>query len=199
MRFGVIYKVTCISNGNFLYGSTLSIKDRINGYNSGLSRGVWNNPILQNCYNKYGKDSIKFEVVQENIPEDILEGVEDLWIIANNSRADCDKGGMNLRDASRVNFTEEVKKKMSITRTGKKRSKESIEKQKKTWRERFDKGLIKPIWPNNKGRKLSQEHIEKMRKNFTGKKWSKESIEKRTASLKANKLAKKLTLLNNEY
>ena len=65
--------------------------------------------LLQRCFNKYGKDSLKFEIVQDNVPEDILLAVEDIWIGANCSKISDKKGGMNMRDALAQNIPKKLK------------------------------------------------------------------------------------------
>lgn len=128
MKMGVIYKLTCIANNYYLYGSTLNFNKRLSSYINPLRRGKYKNDILQRCYNKYGEESLKFEIVQKDIPEDILTIVEDIWIGANCSKSNDKKGGMNLRTAYRMFFDDSIKEKISIANKGKKLSKESIEK-----------------------------------------------------------------------
>lgn len=149
MRFGIIYKITCLNNENYLYGSTLNINKRKNSYFRQLSRNIYNNQKLQNCYNKYGKNSIKFEIVQENIPENILKYVEDIWMGANCSRIEDKKGGMNMRDAHRGNISIETRIKMSKSQTGKKLSEETKKLKSKIAKERN-------LRPSNKATELSK-------------------------------------------
>lgn len=122
MRLGVVYKVSCSGNENFLYGSTLNFQFRKNSYYSDLALNRWKNQYLQNCYNFYGENSITIDIIQEGIPEDILEAVEDIWIGANCSRIEDSMGGMNMRDAQRPNHTQETKDKIGRGNKGKKRT-----------------------------------------------------------------------------
>lgn len=116
MKNGIIYKLTC--GNNFLFGSTISKSNRFYNYKNLLSKNKYGNFFLQSVYNKYGEESLKFEIVQENIPEDILTIVEDIWIGANCSKAQDKKGGMNLKDAHRPKHSEESKKRMSDAQKG---------------------------------------------------------------------------------
>lgn len=113
MRLGVVYKVS-IGN-NFIIGSTINSKYREKKYINNLRKGIWNNSYVQDSYNKYGEENFKWEILQNNIPEDILENVEDIWIGSLCGRAEDNKNGMNMRDAFRVRFGKETKEKMSIS------------------------------------------------------------------------------------
>lgn len=108
MRLGVVYKVKCEGNNSFLIGSSISFKERKRNYLKLLKANKWQNTYLQNSYNKYGKDSIVFEILQDNIPEDILLHVEDIWIGASCGRLEDKKGGMNMKDAYRIRLTREA-------------------------------------------------------------------------------------------
>lgn len=107
-RTGCVYKVSCTTNEMFLIGSTGNFKRRKELYLWTLKRNEWKNPLLQNVYNKYGKDSLRFTVLQDNIPEEILASVEDIWIGALKARVEDKLGGMNIRDAQRFRPSEET-------------------------------------------------------------------------------------------
>lgn len=119
MRLGVIYKLSVTKTKYFLYGSSINLKGRIAVYKEKLRKNKYSNRMLQFLFNKYGEESLKFEIVQENIPEDILRIVEDIWIGANCSKFKDKKGGLNVRGAMSPEFTESTKKKISISRKGK--------------------------------------------------------------------------------
>lgn len=120
MRTGTVYKFVCNTNGKFIIGSALAYKRRQNYYWSYLRRGKWNNCYLQACYDKYGKDSMRFEILQDNVPEEILGHVESIWIGTLCARAE-DKGlGMNMRDGDRFRLSAESRAK--ILETYKKKS-----------------------------------------------------------------------------
>ena len=93
-----------------MFGQTKHFKRRIKSYKSSLKNRKANR-ILQNCYNKYGWESLKFEIVQNNIPEDLLLFVEDIWMGANCSRIEDKKGGMNVLTSSTL-VNKEYKKKV---------------------------------------------------------------------------------------
>jgi len=137
MRVGVIYKITCIENGYFLYGSTIKFEKRKSSYKSSLIKGNYSNIFLQRCFNKYGWNTLKFEIVQDNIPEDILLHVEDVWIGANCSKSDDNKRGMNMRNGYRWDQSIESREKIRQAMLGKKQSKETIQKRVQTMKENY--------------------------------------------------------------
>jgi hypothetical protein len=114
-RTGTVYRLVCSANGKFIVGSALSYKRRQDYYWSYLRRGKWNNPYVQSCYNKYGKDSMSFEVLQENVPEEILGHIESIWIGTLGARAEDHKLGMNMRDGDRFRLSAESRAKILET------------------------------------------------------------------------------------
>lgn len=116
MRLGVIYKLSFKNCKYFLFGSSINFSQRKACYYSDLKRGNYANTFLQAVYNKYGKESIIFEIMQEGIPEDILTNIENIWIGSNCAKANDQKGGMNIADADKKIFSEQTRKKMSESR-----------------------------------------------------------------------------------
>lgn len=116
MRLGVVYKLSFKNCKYFLFGSSINFHQRKIVYYSDLKRGDYANSFLQAVYNKYGKENIVFEIMQDNIPEDILTNIENIWIGANCAKASDQKNGMNIADADKKIFSKETKKKMSETR-----------------------------------------------------------------------------------
>lgn len=111
MRLGVVYKVWFEDTKYFLYGSTINFKNRKSNYLSKLKRNIYSNTVLQNVYNKH-TDKFIMNVVQDNIPEDMLEIVEDIWMGASGSIHSDNIGGMNLKNAFRPKFSQEAKVKL---------------------------------------------------------------------------------------
>ena len=173
MYNGIIYKITCLENNSFLFGSTKNLRIRKNLYNHLLRKNKYGNAFLQRCFNKYGKDSLKFEIVQDNVPEDILLSVEDIWIGANCSKISDKKGGMNMRDAFSPKHSEETKKLMSKVRKGKlntwnkgkpmsQKQKELLSKIKKAKNYKVSDEVKLKISLTTKGRKKSEEWKSKL-------------------------------------
>lgn len=64
-----IYKITNTVNDKFYVGSSKDIKSRWCQHENALDSGTHGNPHLQNAWNKYGRKSFKFEIVEECVPE----------------------------------------------------------------------------------------------------------------------------------
>lgn len=138
MRTGVVYKLTI--DKYFIIGSTINLKSRKANYLSKLSKNKYNNPLLQNVFNKYYNGrNLNFEIIEENIPEDSLGDIETNYINLKESRVEKNKGGMNFRDGKRINFSQEVKDKMSESGKRRKATKEHCQNISKSL-----KGMKKP-------------------------------------------------------
>lgn len=59
-----IYKITNTVNNKFYIGSSINIYYRIARHISDLNKNKHKNPILQNSYNKYKKESFKVEIIE---------------------------------------------------------------------------------------------------------------------------------------
>jgi predicted GIY-YIG superfamily endonuclease len=59
-----VYKITCIINGNYYYGSSVNLKSRFINHINKLRSQKHRNHRLQRTFNKHGEDSITFEVVE---------------------------------------------------------------------------------------------------------------------------------------
>lgn len=62
-----IYKLTNIRNNKVYIGSSKQIELRINHHFSLLKRNKHHSQYLQNTYNKYGKEVLKFEVIEKHV------------------------------------------------------------------------------------------------------------------------------------
>lgn len=60
-----IYKITCVNNNMIYIGQTTNFKSRKASHLNELKGKRHFNRILQNCYNKYGIESIAFEFILE--------------------------------------------------------------------------------------------------------------------------------------
>ena len=142
-----IYRIINSSNGKCYVGSSIDINRRRLEHFSALSHNRHVNNHLQNAYNKYGKDSFIFEVIEnleitDNIKEDLLER-EQFWI-------DNLKPEYNILPVAGSNLgyhhTEETKQKISNSTKGVKKS----------------ESHAKHIREGQKGRVLSEEHKAKL-------------------------------------
>lgn len=104
-----IYKITFIGTDSFYIGSANNSQERIWCHVKMLNSNAHKNRHLQNCYNKYGKDSIRFEILEQDL-EDNLRDREQYWI-------DTLKPNLNIMKNVRGHFglvvSEETKKKIS--------------------------------------------------------------------------------------
>ena len=58
-----IYKITCLTNNKSYIGQSVSIKRRWATHKRELAAGTHYNEYLQRAYNKYGKDSFVYEIL----------------------------------------------------------------------------------------------------------------------------------------
>jgi len=114
-----IYIIINLVNDKVYVGSSQDVKQRIRLHRSQLKKNIHGNSHLQNSYNKYGKDSFKFEIIEETTIAD-LEIREQFFIykLKSNNR-DC---GYNKRVVAGTNrgvkWSEESKKKLSKSKKG---------------------------------------------------------------------------------
>ena len=173
MKTGLIYKLYFTNNSYFIYGSTFCLKKRKYAYFHKLIKNLYNNDILQKVYNKYdGKNTIRWEIVQDNIPEKILEFVEDIWIGSKCARSEDKNKGMNMRDASRTRFSKETIDKIVKANKGRiphnkgkkhsEETKEKIKQKRKLQIISHSQETKDKIGKSHKGKKLTKEHIEKL-------------------------------------
>ena len=125
-----IYKITNTINQKIYVGSSVNLKKRFNTHINSLIKNTHHSKTMQRAYNKYGKDSFIFEVVE------LVELKENLLIREQYYMDELnpfgDNGFNNERIAgSKLGFkhTEETKKKMS--ESAKIYSKEISERMKK--------------------------------------------------------------------
>ena len=106
MRKGIIYKISL--RDKFIIGSTLHQEKREYMHNYDLKNNRHCNQYLQNIFNKDKTQKLKFEVLQINIPENILRQVEDIWIGAKCSKIKDKKNGLNVVNGTCVDYTPEM-------------------------------------------------------------------------------------------
>jgi group I intron endonuclease len=76
----VIYKIENLSNGNIYVGSALSEKQRRRRHFKDLRNGNHHCKPLQRAYDKYGKDSFVFIIIEQIDKPDLLIHREQFWI-----------------------------------------------------------------------------------------------------------------------
>jgi len=68
-----IYKIKNIKNNEYYIGSTINLVRRWSQHKSRLKYNTHHSIILQRAWNKYGKDSFIFEIIEECDPEFLFE------------------------------------------------------------------------------------------------------------------------------
>lgn len=75
----VIYKITNTFNGNVYIGQTFNFKQRMYQHRWALRNNKHCNRHLQSAYNKYGFDSLKFEIIEHCENREITNAQETYW------------------------------------------------------------------------------------------------------------------------
>lgn len=126
-----VYTITGKIDGKILVGYTTNFDIRRRTHIYTLIAGKHDNPHLQNYYNKYGKNSVDIEILEEYPPE-ILPAMEHYWAIVLD--AHNRNHGFNILPTHPLGknktLSEESKKKISKANLGRhcKHSPEAIER-----------------------------------------------------------------------
>lgn len=173
-KSGVIYRIYNKVNGKSYVGRTFDYNRRIYEHFNGYSRSsaLW----LAVC--KYGVDSFKSEILENNVPVELLSKMEILNIRFWNSVA---PNGYNLTSGGDGMFVvaDEVREKFSAWQRGRRLS---IEHRQKISENHGSKRYA--AW--NKGKKLSEEHKRKLSDSHKGKLLSESHKAKISKALKGN-------------
>lgn len=162
--FGFVYKIENLVNGKLYIGSTSKIPNRrFTEHICNLNKGSHCNNHLQNAFNKYGRDSFKFEVLEkvenlDNLPKKEFRKhlfERELEIIISlgaqyNICKETSSGKLGKRHSA------EQKVKMSFSMKNRKMSPESIE--------RIKQARAKQI--------ITEEHKRKISESLRGRKKS---------------------------
>jgi group I intron endonuclease len=105
-----IYSIENSINGKSYIGSSINIKRRWYRHLSMLRKNVHDNHYLQNAYNKYGEQSFKFKVLELVLPCKIKQKEQSYL---NKVKFTPDLYYNINYDADRINFTQEIRMKMS--------------------------------------------------------------------------------------
>lgn len=108
-----IYRITCVANDHFYYGSSINLKSRIKNHLSKLRAKCHRNKRLQRIFDKYGEVSLTFEVVKYCEPSFILNEEQE-YLDKNISNENC----VNFCKSANapmagLKFSNEHKKRMS--------------------------------------------------------------------------------------
>lgn len=165
--YGVIYKITNKINGKVYIGQTTQGFKKRYGYN--LKRST-TNKHLKSAILKYGIDNfIISEIFDIAFSQCELDIKESIWIIYYN----CIDNGYNNKSGGNggCHYSEEAKKRISISKKGKYTGKNNPNygnhklagKNNPNYGKRLSKEQKEKISAANRGKKLTLEHIEKMK------------------------------------
>jgi group I intron endonuclease len=65
-----IYSIFCVSDQKRYIGFSMNIEERWYFHRRKLNKNIHENKIMQNAWNKYGKDDFEFSIVQD-LPRDL--------------------------------------------------------------------------------------------------------------------------------
>lgn len=192
-----VYVIECLITHKVYVGSSVNIKDRFKRHRYELNRDNHHSQHLQRAWNKYGKDSFVFMVVEEVNDESLIVEREQYWIdkldAYNNGYNTCPTAGTMLgfkfSDESKQRLSEirkgfehseETKRKISESNKGKKMPPKT-DAQLESARERM-LGENNPFY----GKTHSTEVLERLRNNKLGTKHSSETRKKMSKKQKGS-------------
>ena len=116
-----IYKITCINNNKVYIGKSIEIKQRFKKHLSDLRLNKHHSKYLQHSYNKYGEESLRFEIIEvnNNWTEEELANKEIAYIKQYNSFIDGFNETEGGEGRARI-VSEEEKAQMSLRVRGNK-------------------------------------------------------------------------------
>jgi len=194
-----IYGIVNTANGKWYVGQSVDIERRKATHFYDLKACKHYNECLQRAYQKYGKNAFEFRIIEEDMPEAILDARERSWIefYRSNDRSygyNLDSGGKTYKRHSK-----ETLKKMSLSHLGIKYGPHSekwkIEASMIRKNNQLQMDKIRQLGLASKGRKHSLEARMKISKALTGKKRCPHSEE---AKIKMSEARKKYYSKNKE-
>lgn len=75
-----IYKITCIPNQKAYIGQSVNIRCRAHEHRRDLEKGTHDNTIMQNAYDKYGKDAFIVSLIEVVEDYEKLRDREEYWV-----------------------------------------------------------------------------------------------------------------------
>ena len=150
-----IYKLTC--NEHSYIGSSINIYYRLKKHISDLLKNKHANKYMQNAFNKYGKDSFMFEVIEE-CTIDLLNERERYWqefYISVETGLNC---LYTKTDTKRCYYGKDSFERRSLALKGVKKS--------------------KPVWNKGKTNVYTKETLDKMSKSKKGKTYKSKGVKK---------------------
>jgi group I intron endonuclease len=125
-----IYMIHNVVSNKVYIGQTVNINHRFVQHSGELRRGVHENTALQCDYDNYGKQSLRYVVLEmiDKNKDGILDEREIYWINFYKNLSDYDVYNLTNGGLSGYKRSEETKKKISLSKTGSYLSDETKEK-----------------------------------------------------------------------
>lgn len=192
----VIYKITNTTNGKFYIGSAINYEYRIKRHLNDLKNGTHHSSKLQRSYNKYGKESFKFEILEVIKDINLLIETEQKWLDKENPDFNMTLiAGLNSHlGIKRSQITKDKIRNRLIGITRSQHTKDKISKSKL--------GVSIDGTNMNKdkiGKSLTIKHKNKIAKGNKGKKVSNITKEQIRKTLKEKKLISAVSILVKKY
>jgi group I intron endonuclease len=108
-----IYKIENVTDKKTYIGSSVNIESREYKHFWMLNKGIHDNQHLQNSYNKFGRDSFVFEIIEECEESNLVEK-ENFFITQYDSmNSKCGYNMAKVNEFRRNTFNDDVKLKLS--------------------------------------------------------------------------------------
>lgn len=183
-----IYMIYCLQTEMAYIGQSRNIRRGWSTHRRQLKDGKHPNEYLQRAFNKYGKDSFLYLVI-DTTDSSKLNEFEELYLTGVNSESLYNLMALGVFPSSNLHI-----EKMSISHAGRKQTEESKLKISQTLkgfkRQPFTEEHRKKLSEAHKGKpgpKFSKEIIERIRKKNTGYKHTEEARKKMSESAKKRK------------
>ena len=83
-----IYRIVCIKNGRYYYGSAVNIHLRWGKHKSRLRNRKHENPIMQRVWNKHGENTFRIDLVEKVLEKKLLS-VEQSYLNEHVGKSNC--------------------------------------------------------------------------------------------------------------
>lgn len=182
MLFGSIYIIHNTVSDTVYVGQSLNYERRWKSHKFDLRNNKHNNKHMQHAWDKYGESSFEFDNIEDIYRDDIITLKEDLtsyeesWILFFKQMGFRLYNCANPRKTRLVSpkCSEDTKKKISKTLTGRESSSKGIKRSQET-RDRISNSKV---GRTHVGVPHTEESIEKMRQSKLGSKHTKETCDK---------------------
>ncbi len=173
-----IYKITNLVNGNIYVGSaSTSIRKRWNSHKFDLRHNKHRNDHLQKAWKKYGEQTFIFEIIELTLPDSCIQR-EQFWIDNLKPQYNIAKIAGSNRGIKFGPMSEEMKRRISATLTGRQKTPEHITN-------------VAKALTGKPGRPASEETRRKMSAARKGRKMSHEARVKMSAAASLREAAKR--------